>query len=132
MKICKIIIGAFSVILGVVGIALYFATKADPTSELAVATFYAKDVSQVNSTAYTCMFIALIGTIAGGALSILFCNKRAGEGLMVGVFAVALFLALSHSLLFPYLLYVTIWDFIAILFTISYTQIDNDINGKIG
>lgn len=132
MKICKIIIGAVSVILGVVGLALYFATKGDPTSELAVATFYAKDVSQVDGRAYTCMFLALILTIAGGALSVALAGKRKGEVIMVAVFAVALFLALSHSLLFPYLLYVTIWDFIAIMFTISYTQLENDFNGKVG
>ena len=132
MKICKIIIGSVSVILGILGLILYFVTKGDPTSELAVATFYAKDVTQVTQNAYTCMFIALICTILGGGLSVALCNVRKGEIIMVALFGIALFFALSHSLLFPYLLYVTFWDFIAILFTISYTQLENDINGKIG
>ena len=132
MKICKIIIGVISVILGIAGLVLYFVAKGDPTSELAVATFFAKDVSQVDQRAYTCMFIALIGTAVGGFLSVALCSKKKGEVLMIAIFAVALFFALSHSLLFPYLLWVTVWDFIAIMFTISYTQLDNDFNGKIG
>ena len=132
MKICKIIIGSISVTVGFVGLVLYFVTKADPTSALAVATFYAKDVTEVTQTAYICMYISIILTMVSGALSIALSGGRKAELLMVALLAVALFLALSHSLLFPYLLIVTIWDVIASLFTISYTQLENDFNGKIG
>ena len=133
MKICKTLLGSISIALTAILLVLYFTTKADPTSAIALATYFSENVKaeSLDATVTAAWAIALLGTVAGGILSVLHAGNRKMELVMIICYAVAFLASLMYSLLIPCLLWISILDFICLMFSVSYSQIDNDFNGTI-
>jgi len=131
MKYCKRILGALAIVYSVVAVILFFATKNDPTSALAIATYYPESTTNVDYTVTIAWAISVVCTLAGGVISVLYATSRKHEVVMIVFFAVGFLISLMYSLLYPILLYGAILGFITLMFSVSYSQIENDFNGKL-
>ena len=131
MKLIKRIIGFTSIALVAVFAGLYLATLQTPTSAVAVKLFYPENVTDADATVIIAMWIAFASTLASGILSVLMADTRKGEVLMVVLDAIGFLVGLMYSLIIPCLLVISVLDIIALMFSVSYSQLDNDYNGTI-
>jgi len=131
MKIAKYIIGGLSIVMVAVLFVIYLMTKNNQSTALAIATYYPENVTKVDVTVTVAWAISMICTLAAGALSIRFADSRKMEVPMIIFYAAGFLAALMYSLLVPCLLWVAVLDFIALMFSVSYTQLDKDYAGVI-
>ena len=131
MKLIKKIFGIVSIALVAILTVLYFVAKANPASAMAIKLFYPENAVNVDFTVTIAMWISFAATLASGVLSLLLANSRKGEVGMIILDAIGFLVGLMYSLLIPSLLVVSILDIVALMFSVSYSQIDNDFNGRL-
>lgn len=131
MKVIKKIFGIASIALVAILTVLYFVAKANPESALAIKLFYPENATNVDGTVFAAMWISFAATLLSGLLSFLLAGTRKGEIAMIILDAVGFLAGLMYSLLVPALLVISVLDIVALMFSVSYSQIDNDFNGRL-
>jgi len=131
MKYCKRILGALAIAYSVIAVILFFTTKNDPTSAIAIATYYPQNTTNIDGTVTVAWAISVVCTLIGGMISVLFATSRKHEVVMIIFFSIGFLVSLMYSLLYPILLYGAVMGFITLMFSVSYSQIENDFNGKL-
>lgn len=114
-----------------IAVITFFLAKGDPASALAVKTYYPEATTGVDATVTAAWAIAIVCTFLGGLFSVIYATSRKHEVTMIIFFAVGLLVALMYSLLYPILLWGAVLNFITLMFSVSYSQLENDFNGKL-